>query len=617
MGAAENVATKIADGWKWVGQHLLPGGEYTTHALGEYWEAEHAWAKRHPTIAAVGAGVLGALVAGAVAAYAAPAVAASAGVALVPAALAMLVGGVGGVGGAAASYFTKIHLTGEKFSPGELLRTTALTGGLGVLTAGLSLVVAEAITPLVASVVASPAAQKVVTEVVADAGANAAMNGTVAAQSKVIENVAKNYGEGKPLLQGATDGVATEVAEQTATAAGSAIAAKVIPALPGAAGRALKPAPEEVGFTQILDGGAPLGDAAAPEAPQAPVEPSSPAARPELDAPLGEAPANAPSSEKSPAAHGIENEPLGGEEAPPLPEQPVPGRRLPLVNETNCFPAGTLVETESGLRPIEAVRAGEHVVSAPENGGRRELKRVTRLFRSFTDRLAVVSVLALAGSPETLRATPNHPFFVAQRGWVQAGELHAGDVLESERGEPLVVGRVELERANVATFNFEVEDDHTYFVAERAGAPAVWVHNQCKILAEVDYVDSKADELVAMSKDSTKAKLLQRHRYTNPGAHDPTNNPANTNRYDPTKSVLPENHVDLFKKSIPVKDPETGRITRWTKEGTGKRAVYHRFQAQENGVYHWNGSTAGVTQSGQPREIPMNKVPEEVQRHGE
>jgi len=88
-------------------------------------------------------------------------------------------------------------------------------------------------------------------------------------------------------------------------------------------------------------------------------------------------------------------------------------------------------------------------------------------------------VLAIGCSPETVRATPDHPCFVADRGWTRAGELHAGDRLIGERGEALAVGGVRLEQGRVATFNFEVEDDHTYFVAERADSAAVWVHNQC------------------------------------------------------------------------------------------------------------------------------------------
>jgi len=124
-----------------------------------------------------------------------------------------------------------------------------------------------------------------------------------------------------------------------------------------------------------------------------------------------------------------------------------------------------------------------------------------------------------------------------------------------------------------------------------------------QVLAQVDYVASHLDEMVAMSKPSTKPHLLQTHSYVNPGIHDPT-----SQSYNATKSVLPTNHVELFKQSIPFLNKK-GKVTRWTKVGTGARAVYHRFQEHLPGVFHWNGSTSGVTKSGHPRGIPINDVP--------
>ncbi|WP_437510438.1 DUF6531 domain-containing protein [Sorangium sp. So ce1099] len=121
-------------------------------------------------------------------------------------------------------------------------------------------------------------------------------------------------------------------------------------------------------------------------------------------------------------------------------------------------------------------------------------------------------------------------------------------------------------------------------------------------LAQLPYVDSYGDELVAMSKPSTKGRLLKTHTYVNPGHHDPS-----TPNYIATKSVLPPNHVELFEQSTPVRGE--GGVTRWTREGTGRTAVYHRFQEHSPGEFHWNGSTDGVTRSGQPRRIPINHVP--------
>jgi len=96
--------------------------------------------------------------------------------------------------------------------------------------------------------------------------------------------------------------------------------------------------------------------------------------------------------------------------------------------------------------------------------------------------------------------------------------------------------------------------------------------------------------------------------YENPGHHDPT---GGLLAYNSTKSVLPENHESLWLQSIA--DPNNSNV-RWTKEGAGKKAVYHRFQSDGNDKWHWNGSTKGVTKLGQAREISINHVPNEIKK---
>ena len=94
--------------------------------------------------------------------------------------------------------------------------------------------------------------------------------------------------------------------------------------------------------------------------------------------------------------------------------------------------------------------------------------------------------------------------------------------------------------------------------------------------------------------------------YENPGHHDPSNNPGNQNQYNGEKSVLPKNHQELWKKSVP--DPKGDIRTRWTVEGSSKRKVIHRFQHNNHGVFHWNGSTNGMTKSG--KKVPLKaKIP--------
>jgi filamentous hemagglutinin len=93
--------------------------------------------------------------------------------------------------------------------------------------------------------------------------------------------------------------------------------------------------------------------------------------------------------------------------------------------------------------------------------------------------------------------------------------------------------------------------------------------------------------------------------YENPGHHDPSS--RGPNPYNPNKSVLPENHNELWKNSI-----VDNKGTRWTKVGDGKKAEYHRFNNDGNGNWHWTGSTNGVTKGGTPKGISKHLVPKEV-----
>jgi hypothetical protein len=165
-----------------------------------------------------------------------------------------------------------------------------------------------------------------------------------------------------------------------------------------------------------------------------------------------------------------------------------------------CFLAGTLVVTDGGLRPIESIRPGERVLAASDRTLAQGWRHVVRVFRDTTPRVVSITTEALprrAGRasrvrrpkaaaseatdpPSPIRCTEGHRFMVAGRGWTRAVELRRGDFLVSAEGEPVAVLAVDA-RARVArTFNLEVEEDHTYFVAAVLDSPAVWVHNACR-----------------------------------------------------------------------------------------------------------------------------------------
>lgn len=143
----------------------------------------------------------------------------------------------------------------------------------------------------------------------------------------------------------------------------------------------------------------------------------------------------------------------------------------------NCFVAGTLVATESGPQPIEAIGVGTRVLARDESGapGLR-LKPVVRTMHHVADTLVRVTIVDDAGDAEQLEVTREHRLRVIGRGWTEAGALTAGvDALESRDGAALAVTGVEPLATTAEVFNLEVADFHSYFV----GAHAAWAHNDC------------------------------------------------------------------------------------------------------------------------------------------
>lgn len=139
-----------------------------------------------------------------------------------------------------------------------------------------------------------------------------------------------------------------------------------------------------------------------------------------------------------------------------------------------CFVAGTQVLTENGLENIESIEAGDMVWASNPYTGETGLKKVVRTYVRDADMLVHLHV----GTDE-IKATPEHPFYVPQKGWTAAIDLRAGDVLVLSNGEYVVVEKVQHEilETPVKVYNFEVQDFHTYFVGELS----VLVHNTCGV----------------------------------------------------------------------------------------------------------------------------------------
>ncbi len=170
------------------------------------------------------------------------------------------------------------------------------------------------------------------------------------------------------------------------------------------------------------------------------------------------------------------------------------------INSPYCFVAGTLVQTADGTAAIETIEVGDYVWAWDELRNDVSLKRVLETYVNETDELVHVFV-----NGEEIVTTPSHPFYSPVKGWTDAVHLRAGDILVLVNGEYVVVEKVqhELLEKPVKVYNFQVEDYHTYYVAESG----VLVHNTCSQRAAMR--KAKRSVNISMSESPTSVKYVK------------------------------------------------------------------------------------------------------------
>jgi hypothetical protein len=86
-----------------------------------------------------------------------------------------------------------------------------------------------------------------------------------------------------------------------------------------------------------------------------------------------------------------------------------------------CFPAGTLIQTEYGTKPIEDIAIGDNVWAYDEDTNITALQPVVDIMQQESDH-----TLLLYTEVEVIETTALHPFYV-DGAWKDASELQAGD----------------------------------------------------------------------------------------------------------------------------------------------------------------------------------------------
>jgi hypothetical protein len=194
---------------------------------------------------------------------------------------------------------------------------------------------------------------------------------------------------------------------------------------------------------------------------------------------------------------------------------------------TTCFVAGTPVHTKKGLVPIEKLRAGDLVLSRPEQGGETAYRAVVKAARCEANTIGFIEYtldpFTKDEKSDYLVLTNDHPLWIKNEGWTAVDHIDEGSELELVDGRTAVVARnlrifradssdprannwgwtgfdtqdpgytIDLSNDSVAVYpeiarplwgrgigsdfkrtvyNVEVEGFHTYFVGELG----IWVH---------------------------------------------------------------------------------------------------------------------------------------------
>lgn len=142
-----------------------------------------------------------------------------------------------------------------------------------------------------------------------------------------------------------------------------------------------------------------------------------------------------------------------------------------------CFLAGTdVVMADGSTKDIEDIDVGDLVLSTDPETGKTGAKKVTKLSHTVGEKHLNELSIATEDGVEQLTATDEHPFWSpSEKSWIAAGDLTSGMSLLTSDGQTAIVTGNRGYTSYAATYNFAVEDWHTYYVL--AGETSVLVHN--------------------------------------------------------------------------------------------------------------------------------------------
>lgn len=126
--------------------------------------------------------------------------------------------------------------------------------------------------------------------------------------------------------------------------------------------------------------------------------------------------------------------------------------------QCSCLVAGTLIQTNQGLKAIESINVGDIVLAQDVESGELCLKPVVR--KTLRPPETIYCIKTEEGD---IRATGGHRWWVAGRGWLMSAQLEPDMQLHNAKGTTKVAA-VKTEAEPFPTHNLVVDGYHTYFV---------------------------------------------------------------------------------------------------------------------------------------------------------
>lgn len=213
-----------------------------------------------------------------------------------------------------------------------------------------------------------------------------------------------------------------------------------------------------------------------------------------------------------------------------------------------CFTADTLICTGQGYSPISELKKGDAIYSRDERTGETGLRKVEDVFCTQAHTIRQIWLDGI----QKIRATAYHPFYIKEKGWVNAINLQEGDLAETLDGTAQITKIVKVRyEVPVPVYNFCVEGWESYFVSKCR----VYVHNRkgtCKGSAPQQnrqhMVGENGTKVESKKMWSNKNNGKERIEVENPN---PGQRPGNVHYHEPDNT---KHYYDVERKIFKTED---------------------------------------------------------------